>query len=274
MNSLKGSWVGRLDGKAALVVGAGTADGGWGNGKACAYQFALEGARVVCVDLHGDLAEETAALIRNEGGEAIGISGNATESSDMKNAVDAAIARFGRLDILVNNVGIVVPGGVIELDEEDWDRAFSVNLKSAFLTMKHALPEMIKRGGGSVVNISSISAIRYLRKNYVAYYSSKAAMSHMTRVTAGEYADRQIRVNAILPGHMDTPMAKASARNNWGVSDEEMDALWQKRAASNPMGWLGDAFDIAKAAVFLASDEARFITGQNLVIDGGFTLSC
>lgn len=265
--------MGRLQDKTALVIGAGTADGGWGNGKACAVQFAREGARVVCVDLDGDLAEETAAFIRGEGGEAVAMAGNATRSADMKAAADLAVKSFGGVNILLNNVGIVVAGDVVELAEEDWDRAFAVNIKSAFLSMKHAIPHMIEQGGGSIVNISSISAIRYLRKNYVAYYSSKAALSHMTRVTAGEYANRQVRVNAILPGHMDTPMAKASAQKNWGATDETMQELWKKRAANVPMGWLGDAFDIARAAVFFASDESRFVTGQNLVVDGGFTLA-
>lgn len=264
--------MGRLDGKTALVIGAGTADGGWGNGKACAAQFAREGARVVCVDLDGSLAEDTAAGIRAEGGEAIGLAGNATNAADMKTAVDRTVATFGRLDILLNNVGIVVPGGVIELSEEDWDRAFAVNLKSVFLTMKHAVPQMIDQGGGSVINISSISSIRYLGKNYVSYYASKAAMNQMTRVTAGEYARKQVRVNAILPGLMDTPMARLSAQKNWGATPEEMDALWKQRAAQVPMGWLGDAFDIAKAAVFFASDDSRFVTGQTLVVDGGTTL--
>jgi len=264
--------MGRLEGKSALVIGAGTVGGGWGNGKACAVQFAREGARVVCVDVDGGLAEETAAVIRDEGGNAIGVVGNAAHSAEMKAAVERTVGSFGKIDILLNNVGIVVAGGVVELAEDEWDRVFAVNLKSAFLSMKHAVPHMVAQGGGSVINISSISAIRYLGKNYVSYYSSKAALSHMTRVTAGEYADRQVRVNAILPGLMDTPMARISAQKNWGATAEKMDAVWKERVARVPMGWLGDAFDIAKAAVFFASDDARFVTGQNLVIDGGTTL--
>lgn len=264
--------MGKLDGKSALVIGAGTVGGGWGNGKACAVQFAREGARVVCVDLDGDLAEETAAIIRDEGGAAESMAGNATLSADMKSAVDNAASAYGRIDILLNNVGIVVPGGVVDLSEEDWDRAFAVNLKSAFLSMKHAIPRMIEQGGGAIVNISSLSAIRYLGKNYVSYYSSKAAMSHMTRVTAAEYAGKQVRVNAILPGLMDTPMARISAQKNWGATPDKMEELWKQRAAQVPMGWLGDAFDIAKAAVFLASEDARFVTGQNLIVDGGTSL--
>jgi NAD(P)-dependent dehydrogenase (short-subunit alcohol dehydrogenase family) len=263
----------KLDGKVALVIGAGSADQGWGNGKACAVQFAREGAKVVCVDISEKLAQETANIILEEGGQAIGFGGNAAIAEDMKTAVDLAISRFGRLDVLLNNVGIVVAGGVVDLPEEEWDRVFDVNLKSAFLTMKYAVPHMINNGGGSIVNISSISAIRYLGKNYVAYYASKAAMCQMTKVTAAEYASKQVRVNAILPGLMDTPMARTSAKNNWGASEEELAEVWKKRVARVPMGWLGDAFDIARAAVFFASDDSRFVTGQNLVVDGGTTLS-
>lgn len=263
----------RLKGKSALVTGAGTAGGGWGNGKACAAQLAREGARVVCFDLEADLAEEAAATIRGEGGDAIAVVGNAAKSTDVKRAIDQAVHAFGGLDIVVNNVGIVIPGGVVELSEEDWDRAFSVNLKSCFLSMKHAVPEMLKRGRGSIVNISSISSIRYLGKNYVAYYTTKAAMNQMTRVTAAEYASRQIRVNAVLPGHMDTPMARISAVKNHGVKPEELDAVWKKRVERVPMGWMGDAFDVARAVSFFASDDARFITGQTLVVDGGTTLA-
>lgn len=265
--------MGRLNGKAALVIGAGTAGGGWGNGKACAVQFAREGARVACFDLDRRLAGETAGIIRDEGGEAIALAGNAASSDDVKAAVAATVAAFGGLDLLVNNVGIVVVGGVVELAEEDWDRVFDVNLKSAFLSMKHAIPEMLKAGGGAIVNISSISSIRYLGKNYASYYATKAALNHLTRVTAAEYAGRQVRVNAVLPGMMDTPMARSSAQRNWGASAAQMEEVWRQRAARVPMGWMGDGFDIAKAAVFLASDEARFITGQMLAVDGGSTLA-
>lgn len=265
--------MGKLEDKVALVIGAGSAGGGWGNGKACAAQFAREGARVVCVDLDGNLAEEAAATIRAENGDAIALAGNAASSADMKAAIEKTVETFGRIDILLNNVGIVVPGGVVDLSEEDYDKVFAVNLKSVFLTMKHAVPHMIDQGGGSIVNISSISSIRYLGKNYVSYYTSKAAVNQMTRVTAAEYASRQVRVNAILPGLMDTPMARVSAEKNWGATPEKMDELWKERVARVPMGWLGDAFDIARAAVFFASDDARFITGQTLVVDGGTTLS-
>jgi NAD(P)-dependent dehydrogenase (short-subunit alcohol dehydrogenase family) len=262
----------KLEGKVALVIGAGTVGGGWGNGKACAAQFARDGAKVVCADLSADLAEDAAKALRDEGHDASAIAANATVSNEVKAAVDLAVSRYGRLDVLLNNVGIVVRGGVVDLPEEDWDRAFDVNLKSAFLSMKHAIPAMVETGGGSIVNISSISSLKYLAKPYVAYYSTKAAMNHMTRVTAAEWAAKQVRVNAVVPGLMDTPMARQSAEKNWGATPEKMTEYWEKRLAQVPMGWLGDAFDIARAASFLASDEARWITGQSLVVDGGTTL--
>ncbi len=265
--------MGQLTGKTALVIGAGTVGGGWGNGKACAVQFARQGARIVCCDLDANLAEETAALIREEGFEAVSVGGNAARSADVKAAVELALAQFGGLNLLVNNVGIVIGGGVVELSEDDWDKMLAVNLKSAFLSMKHAIPAMVAAGGGSIVNISSISSIRYLGKNYVAYYTTKAALNQLTKVTAAEYASRQVRVNAILPGLMDTPMARISAQKNFGARPEDMDALWKKRVEKIPMGWMGDASDVARAAAFFASDDSRFITGQTLVVDGGQTLS-
>jgi NAD(P)-dependent dehydrogenase (short-subunit alcohol dehydrogenase family) len=262
----------RLREKTALVIGAGTVGGGWGNGKASAVQFAREGAKVACFDLDRDLAEETAEIIRGEGGEAIAVAGDASKSVDVKAAVDACAGAWGRLDVLHNNVGIVIGGGVVELAEEDWDRAVAVNLKSCYLAMKHAIPVMLQGGGGAIVNVSSISSLRYLSSPYVSYYTTKAAMNHMTRVTAAEYASRQVRVNAVLPGLMDTPMAKISAMKNHGVTAEEMDAAWKRRVERVPMGWMGDAWDVAKAAVFLACEESRFITGVCLTVDGGLTL--
>jgi NAD(P)-dependent dehydrogenase (short-subunit alcohol dehydrogenase family) len=263
----------RLKDKVALVMGAGSAGPGWGNGKACAVQFAREGAAVACFDLKRAAAEDTAGIVRADGGNAIAIAGDAASSADVNAAVKACVTAFGRLDVLHNNVGVVINGGVVELSEENWDRVFDTNLKSCFLAMKHAIPAMLVNGGGSIVNVSSISSLCYLGAPYVSYYTTKAAMNHLTRVTAAEYASRQVRVNAILPGLMDTPMARLSALSNHGVKEEELDSVWRKqRIARIPMGWMGDAWDVAKAAVFLASAESRFITGVCLTVDGGLTL--
>jgi len=264
----------RFEDKVALVMGAGSATEGWSNGKACAVHFAREGAKVVCFDINEDAANETVEIIRSEGGNAVAFVGNAATSDDVAGAVVACTEEFGRLDVLHNNVGIVINGGVVELSEEDWDKMFNVNLKSCYLAMKYAIPVMVAQGGGAIINVSSISSLRYLGAPYVSYYTTKAAMNHMTRVTAAEYASRQVRVNAVLPGLMDTPMARLSAVKNHGIDPEDLDKEWRdKRIGRIPMGWMGDAFDVAKAAAFLASEEARFITGACLTVDGGMTLS-
>lgn len=235
-------------------------------------QYAREGARVICFDISAEAAGETARLIRAEGFESIAIVGDAAKGEDVRRAIDACLSAYGRIDILHNNVGIVVNGGVVDLPEEEWDRVFNINLKSCYLAMKHAIPKMIEGGGGAIGNVSSISSIRFLGTPYASYYTSKAAMNHLTRVTAAEFARHQIRVNAILPGLMDTPMAVLSAMNNHGVEADAIAEAWQRKSERIPMGWMGDAWDLAKAAVFLASDDARFITGVSLVVDGGLTL--
>ena len=263
---------GRLEGKVAIVMGAGSVADGWSNGKATSVLFAREGASVYCVDMNKASALDTAAMIAAEGGRSAAGQADVSRSAEVKGVIDDCLARFGRIDVLHNNVGIVVPGGVVELSEEDWDMAFNVNLKSCYLAMKHVIPHMVSQGGGSIVNVSSISSLRYLNANYVAYYTTKAAMNHMTRVTACEYASRQVRVNIVLPGLMDTPMAKKGAREWRGVREDQMEQAWKERAARIPMGWMGDAWDVARAALFFASDESRFVTGAELVVDGGTTL--
>ena len=262
----------RLKDKTALVIGAGSIGEGWGNGKASAVQFAREGAAVVCFDLNRDAAEETAAFIQGEGGTALALSGDATSSQALKSAVETCRASYGGLDILMNNVGTIFMGGVVELPEEDWDRIFDINLKSCYLAMKHAIPVMADAGGGAIVNISSMSSLRYLNTAYVGYYTTKAAMNHMTRVTAAQYGPQQVRVNAILPGVMDTPMARDAAIRNRGLRPDQIDDFWKEKAKKVPLGRMGDGWDVAHAATFLASDEAGFITGHCLVVDGGQTL--
>lgn len=262
----------RLNQKTALVIGAGSIGEGWGNGKASAVQFAREGASVACFDLNAEAAEETAALIRGEGGKAVALAGDATRSRDVKAAVDATTQEFGRLDILMNNVGTIFMGGVVELPEADWDRIFEINLKSCYLAMKHAIPVMAGQGGGAIVNVSSISSLRYLGTPYAGYYTTKAAMNHLTEVTAAQYGPDNVRVNAVVPGVMDTPMARDSAIRKRGLSPDQIAAFWKEKAAKVPLRRMGDAWDIAHAAAFLASDQAQYITGQCLVVDGGQTL--
>jgi NAD(P)-dependent dehydrogenase (short-subunit alcohol dehydrogenase family) len=262
----------RLKGKVALVVGAGSIGPGWGNGKATAVAFAREGAKVICADINLAAAEETAALIKKEGGEARAHKADVTKAAEVAALVAACREAYGRIDILDNNVGIAEVGGVVEVSEQQWDRVMAVNLKSAFLAMKHVIPLMLESGGGSIINISSIAAIRYTGVPYSTYYASKAALSHLTRTTAVEYAPKKIRVNAILPGLMQTPMVEKAAGLAQSYAGGDIEEMWRVRAKQVPMGFGGDAWDVAWAAVYLASDEARYVTGIELVVDGGVTL--
>ena len=260
----------RLKDKVALVVGAGSIGPGWGNGKAAAVAFAREGARVFCVDIDAKAAGETVGIIKGEGGEARAHRADVTKEADVAAMVQACVDAYGRVDILDNNVGIAAVGGVVDVTEQEWDRVFAINLKSAFFAMKHVIPLMERQGGGSIVNISSIASIRYTGVPYSTYYATKAALNHLTRTTAAQYAPKKIRVNAILPGLMETPMVLKSAGLADAYGGEE--EVWKTRAKQVPMGFGGNAWDVAWAAVYLASDEARYVTGIELVVDGGVTL--
>jgi NAD(P)-dependent dehydrogenase (short-subunit alcohol dehydrogenase family) len=261
----------RLKGKVAIVVGAGSIGPGWGNGKATAVTFAREGASVFCVDRNGDAAEETVNIITGEGGKATAFTADVARASDVEAMLAACIKAYGRIDVLDNNVGIAEMGSVVEVSEADWDRVFAVNLKSAYLAMKHVIPVMQKQGGGSIINISSIASIRHLGLSYVTYGATKAAMNQMTRTTAVQFARDHVRVNAILPGLMKTPMVAHSAGLAASYADGDVEAMWRARDAQVPMGHMGDAWDVANAALFLASDESKYVTGIELVVDGGIT---
>ena len=264
----------RLEGKTALVIGAGSVGPGWGNGKATAVLFAREGANVLCVDLNEAAAQETVAMIRSEGGQAEPLQADATIEADVTRTVETCLNRYGRIDILDNNVGIAEVGGVVELSEQAWDRMFAINLKTCFLAMKHVIPIMERQEGGSIINISSIASIRYTGVPYATYYATKAAMNHLTRTTAVQYAPKKVRVNAVLPGLMKTPMVETSIGLAQSYAGGDIEAMWRARDAQVPMGYMGDAWDVANAALFLASDEARYVTGVELVVDGGITLKC
>jgi NAD(P)-dependent dehydrogenase (short-subunit alcohol dehydrogenase family) len=263
---------GRLEGKVAIIAGAGCVGPGWGNGRAAAAIFGREGAKIFAVDLRPETMEETVARTRELGGEIQTHACDVTASDQVKAMVEACIKAYGRVDILVNNVGGSSAGGAVALSEEAWDRQVDFNLKSAFLTCKHVIPEMEKTGGGAIVNTASTSGLRWTGSAQVAYASTKAAIIQFSRVTAVEYAKKNIRVNTVVPGQMHTPMVEVRLAGQRAGGD--VNALLQSRVARIPLGFMGDGRDTAHAALFLASDEARFVTGTEIVVDGGMTARC
>jgi len=261
----------RLQDKVAFVTGIGSAGPGWGNGKAAAVLFAREGAKVFGVDINLAAAEETKEIIDTEGGDCTAMRTDVSSANDVKAAVDCCIETYGRIDVLHNNVGILEVGGCVEASEESWDRVNAVNLKSMFLTCKYVLPHMEQQGSGAVVNISSISATHDLGTTYVSYSATNAAILQLTQSVAVQYAKKNIRANSILPGFLNTPMVVESLTAAYGGDTQKM---IEQRDALCPMGKMGDAWDVANAALFLASDEAKYITGAQLVVDGGLTCKC
>jgi len=251
----------RLAGMVAIVTGAGSRGPGVGNGKAAAVLFAREGAKVVLVDAVLARAEETQAMIRGEGGDCFAMQADVSASEDCKAIVDEAVRRYGRLDILHNNVGID-PGivSVVDVDEATWDETMDVNVKSMMLMSKHAIPVMARGGGGSIINISSISALR--PRGLTPYTVSKGAVIALTKAMAVDHAAQLVRVNCIAPGPVYTPM----------VAEHMTPERRAVRAKAAPLGIEGTAWDIGWAAVFLASTESRWVTGQVLAVDGGTTL--
>jgi NAD(P)-dependent dehydrogenase (short-subunit alcohol dehydrogenase family) len=257
----------RLEGKTALVIGGGQTPGETiGNGRAMSLLFAREGATVVVGDRDLESAQQTTAMIEAEGGTATAQQLDVTDDAQCAAAIGACVERFGRLDVLVNNVGIGTgDGGVTRITDDAWDLIYEVNLKGALHACRHALPVMRERGSGVILNISSIASI--CAAPLVAYKSSKAALNAFTHTLATGNAKYGIRANAILPGLMNTPMAIESIAAARGISREDLIA---ERDRMVPLrGGMGSAWDVAHAALFLASDEARFITGVLLPVDGG-----
>jgi NAD(P)-dependent dehydrogenase (short-subunit alcohol dehydrogenase family) len=258
----------RLKNKVAMVTGAGSSGPGWGNGKATAVLFAREGAKVFAVDINSAAVKETQSIIRGEGGECAIHQTDVTRSSDVEAMVARCVQTYGRVDILHNNVGIVQVGGPVDTTEEDWDRIHAVNLKSMFLTCKYVIPHMEAQGGGAIVNIASIGGIRWIGYPCLAYYATKAAILGLTQAIAVQYARKNIRANSILPGLMNTPMIVEPLKETYGGDLQKMIEVRDKQC---PMGKMGDAWDVAHAALYLASDEAKYVTGAQLVVDGGIT---
>jgi NAD(P)-dependent dehydrogenase (short-subunit alcohol dehydrogenase family) len=248
----------RLKGKVAIVAGAGASSAVIGNGQASAILFAREGAKVLCADAVEERAQATVEMITREGGTASAFGADVSKAADCKAMVAAAVERYGRLDILDNNVGISVRADVLEVTEEQWDRVMAVNVKSIVLTSKHAIPAMRKCGGGSIINISSVAGLR--ANQSTPYTTSKAAIVGLTRSMAGDHGRDGIRVNCILPGLIYGPMTAPRM-------DED---IRRKRREAGALGTEGTGWDVAWAAVFLASDESRWITGVALPVDAGF----
>ncbi|MGE5639469.1 MAG: SDR family NAD(P)-dependent oxidoreductase [Clostridia bacterium] len=258
----------RFEGKVAIVSGAGSVGPGWGNGRATAVRLAEEGAQVFAVDAHRDRLEETLARNNSIRPHICDV----TDSGAVKAMVDACLKAFGRVDVLVNNVGGSAKGGPVEMSEETWDEQVDYNLKTVFLACKHVLPVMERQGGGAIVNIASSSGIRWTGSAQVAYAAAKAGVIQLSRVLAVQYAPRKIRVNCVVPGQLHTPMVETRLAKQRTGGD--VGKLLEERQKRIPLGFAGDGRDTAAAIAFLASDEARFITGTEIVVDGGMTVRC
>jgi len=256
----------RMRSKVVLVSGAGSSGKGVGIGKACALMYARQGARVLAADIDLPAARETVEQIRTAGGEAEAVAADVANESAVEAMVAACVEHFGRLDVLHNNVGILSAGGPVELSLEDWNHTLAVNQTSLFLTCKHAIPRMLERGAGTIVNVSSIAGLRWLGVPHTAYATTKGAILAFTRHLALEYAGRGIRANCVVPGLLDTPMIRGPLKQ---LSEAQAARVLADRNTAVPIGAMGSPWDVAWASLFLASDEARYITGTQLVVDGG-----
>jgi len=263
---------GRLQGRVAFVTGAGSVGPGWGNGRAIAARFAEEGAQVFGIDRDTARLAETAERVAAAGGTLASTECDVTSSASIAAAVADCIARFGRIDVLVNNVGGSAKGGPVEMEEDIWDAQVDHNLKSVFLSCKHVLPHMLRQGRGAIVNLSSTSGLRWTGAAQIAYAATKAGVIQFSRVLAVQYAGQGIRVNTVVPGQLHTPMVETRLAGQRAGGDVQ--ELLRQRQSRIPLPFMGDGRDTAAAAVFLASDEARFITGTEIVVDGGMSVRC
>jgi NAD(P)-dependent dehydrogenase (short-subunit alcohol dehydrogenase family) len=262
----------RFENKIAIVTGAGCVGAGWGNGRAIAVRLAQEGARVLAVDRDRARLDETLELAGDVRASITPWVCDVTNSESVAAMAAACLDTYGTIDVLVNNVGGSAAGGPVELPEETWDLQVDTNLKSVFLTCKHVLPTMLAKGAGSIVNISSTSGLRWTGSAQVAYAATKAGVIQMSRVIAVQHAAKGVRVNSVVPGQLHTPMVETRLAKQRAGGD--VDALLAQRQKRIPLGFMGDGRDTASAVLFLASDEARFITGTELIVDGGMTARC
>ncbi|MFH1345879.1 MAG: SDR family NAD(P)-dependent oxidoreductase [Pseudomonadota bacterium] len=260
----------RLEGKIALVMGAGSIGPGWGNGKATAVLFAREGAKVVAVDRDPIAAAETCRLIREEGGECVEAVADISVAAEVEAVVAKSMDTYGRIDVLHNNVGIVGLGNALKVTEEAWEKSFAVNARGLMLSCQKVIPHMVRQGGGSIINVSTIASVRYLGFSYAAYDASKAAVNALTRSIAVDFGPKGIRANTILIGMVDTPLA----RGGIDAAGREIDAVYSSYTKSIPLRRMGTGFETANLALFLASDESSYITAAEIPVDGGLIARC
>jgi NAD(P)-dependent dehydrogenase (short-subunit alcohol dehydrogenase family) len=266
----------RLRGKVAIVIGAGSVIGPpdrppIGNGRAAAMVYAREGAAVMAMDMNEEAAEETRRMIEEEGGTCSAFQGDISRAQDCRAMAEQCRKTYGRIDILHNNVGMGIPkpGGILEVDEENWDLIMNVNLKGMFLSCQAVLPQMIEQGGGSILNISSVGAVRHGVHALMVYSVSKAGVNALTRCLASEMAEKNIRVNGIMIGLIDSPLVYKEIAE---LYEGDLERMRSDRSERVPMKRMGEPWDVAYASLFLVSDEAKYITGQILTVDGGITV--
>lgn len=258
---------GRLAGKVAIVTGSGSIGPGWGNGRAIAVAFAREGADVVVVDRSADAAEETAKLIGQEGQTCLVVGADVLELESVAAMVQSTLDRYGRIDSLVNNVGGSITGGPVEMSVEAFRAQLDLNLTTAFITCKAVLPTMSTQASGSIINIGSIGGMRHLGHDHVGYSAAKSGLVQFTRQLAVRYGPEGIRCNTVVPGMIDTPLLEHRVAKQSGRAD--LETLRKQAAGRVPLGRRGDAWDVAYAALFLASDESRYVSGTEILVDGG-----
>ena len=262
----------RLEGKVTLIMGAGSVGPGWGNGRAIAVRFAEEGSQIFGVDRDLARMQETIVRVESVGGQIETAFCDVTQSQSIADVVKACMDRYGRIDVLVNNVGGSAAGGPVEMSEEVFDMQVDHNLKSVVLTCKHVLPIMEAQGSGAIINMASTSGIRWTGSAQVAYAATKAGVIQMSKVIAIQYAKKGIRVNTVVPGQLHTPMVEVRLAGQRAGGD--VAKLLEQRQSRIPLPFMGDGRDTANAALYLASDEARFVTGTEIIVDGGMSVRC